>query len=39
MHATDELYGLLRGPGQVMTVLATADSDPNNRGTGNDEPM
>jgi uncharacterized protein len=39
MHATDELYGLLRGPGQNMTVLATAHSDPNNRGTGNDEPM
>jgi len=39
MHATDELYGMLRGPGQNMTVLATAHSDPNNRGTGNDEPM
>ncbi len=39
MHATDELYGLMRGPGQNMTILATAHSDPNNRGTGNDEPM
>jgi type 1 glutamine amidotransferase len=39
MHATDELYGMLRGPGQNMTVLATAHSDPENRGTGNDEPM
>jgi uncharacterized protein len=39
MHAPDELYGLMRGPGQNMTILATAHSDPNNRGTGNDEPM
>ena len=39
MHAPDELYGLLRGPGQNMTILATAHSDPNNRGTGNDEPI
>jgi type 1 glutamine amidotransferase len=39
MHTTDELYGMLRGPGQNMTILATAHSDPNNRGTGNDEPM
>jgi type 1 glutamine amidotransferase len=39
MHGTDELYGLMRGPGQNMTILATAHSDPSNRGTGNDEPM
>ncbi len=39
MHAPDELYGMLRGPGQNMTILATAHSDPNNKGTGNDEPM
>lgn len=39
MHAPDELYGLMRGPGENMTVLASAHSDPNNRGTGNDEPM
>jgi type 1 glutamine amidotransferase len=39
MHATDELYGRLRGPGKNMTVLATAWSDPANRGTGHDEPM
>lgn len=39
MHAPDELYGLMRGPGKNMTILATAHSDPNNRGTGNDEPM
>jgi len=39
MHANDELYGMLRGPGKNMTVLATAHSDPNNHGTGFDEPM
>jgi type 1 glutamine amidotransferase len=39
MHATDELYSKLRGPGQNMRVLATAWSDPANRGTGHDEPM
>lgn len=39
MHATDELYTRLRGPGKNMTVLATAYADPANRGTGFDEPM
>ncbi len=39
MHISDELYGTLRGPGKNMTVLATAHSDPNNKGTGHDEPM
>jgi type 1 glutamine amidotransferase len=39
MHAADELYSKMRGPGEHMTVLATAFSDPANRGTGNDEPM
>jgi len=39
MHANDELYGGLRGPGKNMTVLATAHSDPENKGTGRDEPM
>ena len=39
MHATDELYTRLRGPGTNMTVLATAYADPANRGTGFDEPM
>jgi len=39
MHATDELYTRLRGPGKGMTVLATAYADPANRGTGFDEPM
>lgn len=39
MHQGDELYASLRGPGQHMTVLATAHSDPANRGTGLDEPQ
>jgi type 1 glutamine amidotransferase len=39
MHAADELYGKLRGPGKNMTVLATAHSDPQNKGTGHEEPM
>ncbi len=39
MHASDELYATLRGPAQNMTVLATAYSDPKNKGTDRDEPM
>jgi type 1 glutamine amidotransferase len=39
MHVADELYDSLRGPGENMTVLATAHSDPKNKGTGHDEPM
>src|SRR3954453_22189409 len=39
MHAPDELYATLRGPGKNMTVLATAHSDPHNAGTGHDEPI
>jgi uncharacterized protein len=39
MHVPDELYDSLRGPGKNMTVLATAHSDPKNKGTGHDEPM
>jgi uncharacterized protein len=39
MHAGDELYNTLKGPGQNMDVLATAFSDPGNKGTGLDEPM
>lgn len=39
MHAADELYGTLRGPGEHMTVLATAHSEPSNHGTGHDEPI
>ncbi|HWD99346.1 MAG TPA: ThuA domain-containing protein, partial [Bryobacteraceae bacterium] len=36
MHQGDELYNSLRGPGENMTVLATAYSDPANHGTGRD---
>jgi len=39
MHAGDELYSKMRGPGTNMTVLATAYADPSNSGTGRDEPM
>jgi uncharacterized protein len=39
MHQGDELYARLRGPGQHMTVLATAYSDTANRGSGRDEPQ
>jgi len=39
MHQGDELYAKLRGPGQHMTVLATAYSDPGNNGSGRDEPQ
>ena len=39
MHAADELYSRLRGPGENITLLATAYSDPDNRGSGHDEPM
>jgi len=39
MHAGDELYANLRGPGANMTILATAYSDPANHGTGRDEPI
>ncbi len=39
MHAGDELYATLRGPGENMTVLATAHSELSNKGTDHDEPM
>lgn len=39
MHAGDELYATLRGPGANMTVLATAHSELSNHGTGRDEPI
>jgi uncharacterized protein len=39
MHAGDELYATLRGPGENMTVLATALSQTTNRGTGREEPI
>jgi type 1 glutamine amidotransferase len=39
MHVPDELYARLRGPGENMTVIATAYSDPGNKGTSRDEPI
>lgn len=39
MHVGDELYATLRGPGENMTVIASAYSEPSNRGTGRDEPI
>ncbi len=39
MHSADELYSWLRGPAKNVTVLATAYSDPNKRGSGEHEPM
>ena len=39
MHGSDELYGLLRGPAQNLTVLATAYFAPEQTGTGRHEPV
>ncbi len=39
MHAKDELYHGQRGPAQNMHILATAYSDPAQRGTDAHEPM
>jgi type 1 glutamine amidotransferase len=39
MHAQDELYDFLRGPGQNMKILATAFADPKQGGSGRHEPM
>jgi hypothetical protein len=39
MTQGDECYAKLRGPGQNMTVLATALSPADNAGSGHDEPM
>lgn len=38
LHATDELYHGLRGPAENMTILATAYSDKEFKGTGRHEP-
>jgi type 1 glutamine amidotransferase len=38
-HAADELYATLRGPGENMKIIATAHSEPSNKGTDHDEPM
>ena len=39
LHAQDELYDKMRGPGRNMTVLATAFADPAQRGSGEHEPV
>ncbi len=39
MHAGDELYSTMRGPGENMNVIATAMSESANRGTGREEPI
>src|SRR5690606_17274585 len=39
MHAQDELYDQLRGPGENMQVLATAFAAPDKGGSGRHEPM
>lgn len=39
MHAKDELYDKLRGPGENMRILATAFANPEFGGTGRHEPM
>ncbi len=39
LHAKDELYSHLRGPAENLTVLATAYSDPAEKGSGEHEPI
>jgi type 1 glutamine amidotransferase len=40
MHTKDELYAHLRGPAvDKITILASAFSDPDNKGTGKNEPV
>ena len=39
MHTKDELYDSLRGPATNLHTLATAFSDPETGGTGENEPM
>jgi type 1 glutamine amidotransferase len=39
LHAADELYDSLCGPAKELDVVATAYSDPANKGTGEQEPM
>lgn len=38
-HATDELYDRLRGPAEKLLLLATAFSAPEQKGTGEHEPI
>ena len=39
LHASDELYNSLRGPGKKMKVLATAEQSKDNGGSGRQEPV
>lgn len=39
MHATDELYDLMRGPGNIKDLIYTAFADPEYNGSGRDEPL
>jgi type 1 glutamine amidotransferase len=39
MHVKDELYGWLRGPGENLTVLATAFASKEHGGSGEHEPV
>jgi len=39
MHVGDELYANPQGPGENMTILSSAFSDPANRGAGHEEPI
>jgi type 1 glutamine amidotransferase len=39
MHYSDELYSWLRGPAKNVSVLATAYSSKEERGSGEHEPM
>lgn len=39
LHTRDECYDRLRGPAEEMTILATAFSSPEFRGTGRHEPI
>jgi hypothetical protein len=39
LHAKDELYDRLRGPGEGMKILATAYASPEYKGSGRHEPM
>ena len=39
LHAKDELYEKLRGPGENMQILATAFASPEQKGSGRHEPI
>lgn len=39
LHVQDELYSYMRGPGENMTILATAYSEESTGGSGREEPV